>query len=478
MPRKMGRPRADFSWPKPFCDMSYGMDRTERWALGRVIKDADGDLIDVDGILDLDEREPFKNPETRKSFLTNVIAALQKVGGFDVRPIAMRLSQVRSKNNAANAAANSKPQKKDLLERIPGWPALYAAHWRARLFAMNQDLQSELEAELLGVSVDAKKSRRSSLVNTRSAFCRLVAFCERKGFKVETTDVICVLWLDDLIRAGCSLESCASYLSRVGNLAKTVEGIDDKENIWLNTATTLRERAAQEIANYEEPRHPADLAREGLAMLRDARRALRTGKLKKLVNGRRVGEEETLSPQDCARLFRDGLIVVLLALYPLRRHNCAPLRFGDNLRKVGGSWYIDLPPEQTKEANRIRFRLAPWLVTIMLEWRHAWLPMLHAKKTDYLFATHVGESLSLSQMTTIVKDRTGSTVHGFRHAAATAIAEETDRPSDGTQVLGHKDKRTVTLYSTTAERLEAGRTLARMIDETQRKLARRLGNAA
>lgn len=343
---------------------------------------------------------------------------------------------------------------------------------------MNQKLRSKLEAELADANVDAKKNRRSSLLNTRSAFCRLVAFCERKTLKVETTDVICILWLDDLIRAGCSLDSCASYLSRVGNLAKEVEGIDDNENIWLNTATRLREKAAQELANYEEPMHPAELAREGLAMLRDARRALRTGKLKKLVNGRRVGDEEKMSPQDCARLFRDGLIVVLLALYPLRRHNCAPLRFGDNLKKVGGSWYIDLPPEQTKEANHIRFRLAPWLVTIMLEWRRAWLPILHAEKTDYLFATHIGESLSLCQMTTIVKDRTGSTVHGFRHAAATAIAEETDRPSDGTHVLGHKDKRTVTLYSTTAERLEAGRILARIIEETQRKLERRIAKAA
>ena len=181
MPHKLGRPRADANWPKPFCDMSYRMERMERWAIGRCIKKADGGAVDVDGILALDEREPFGKPKTRISFLTNVIAGLQKVGDFDVRPIAMRLADVRWKNNVANAAANPKPQKEDLLERIPGWPALYAAHWRSRLLAMKHSLQATLEAALAGADDDEEKTRRSSLLNTRSAFCRLVAFCEREG---------------------------------------------------------------------------------------------------------------------------------------------------------------------------------------------------------------------------------------------------------------------------------------------------------
>jgi integrase len=457
MPRKMGRPRADVSWPKPFCDMSYRLDRLERWALGRAIKETDGGPVDVEGVLAVDEAAPFDKVETRITFLTNVIAALQKVGGFDVAPIAMRLAKVRAKKNAANAAGNPKPEKADILEQIPGWPATYAAHWRQRLFAMNQSLNSKLQAELADSGVDAKNSRRSSLLNTRSAFNRLIAFCEQKGFKVETTDIICVLWLDDLIRARCSLDSCASYLSRVGNLAKEVEGIDDRENVWLHTATTLREKADQEIRNYEEPQHPAELAKKGLKMIRQARRSLKTG--------------EDL-PQECARLFRDGLIVILLALYPLRRHNCAPLEFGNNLVKIGSSWFIDLPPDQTKEANQIRFRLAPWLVSIIMEWRRAWLPILLAGPTNFLFATHLGETLSMAQLTTIVKDRTGSTCHGFRHAAATMIAEETDRDSDATQVLWHKDGRTRILYSRTAECLRAGGALAAEIAKVQRRLAK------
>jgi integrase len=454
--KKMGRPRADASWPKPFGDTSYKMDKLERWALGAAIKEAGGGPVEIQAIVDRDAAGWFDNQKTRISFLTYLIAALQKVGGFDVRPLAMRLAQVRAEQNARNALARPQEEKKDLLEDIPGWPAIYAAHWRARIGVVGQTLRDKLAAKRAGVDTKAKKSERSSLINTRSAFNRFIAFCRSKGWEIETDAALCALWLDDLLREGVTHSSCASYVSRVGNLVGLVEKIDTDKNWWLHTATCLREEAERDGVQLEEPKHPAELAHEGIKLIRKARRALRTG--------------ERL-PQDCARLFRDGLIVVLLALYPLRRHNCAPLEFGNNLKKVGDSWYIDLPPDQTKEANRIKFRLAPWLVCAMIEWRKSWQKMLSHGETNFLFSTHVGETLSMARLTTIVKDRTGSTCHGFRHAAATMIAEETDREADATHVLGHKDSRTRILYSRTAECLRAGETLAMEIARVQKRLA-------
>ena len=72
--------------------------------------------------------------------------------------------------------------------------------------------------------------------------------------------------------------------------------------------------------------------------------------------------------------------------------------------------------------------------------------------------------MPLCQMTDVRQGHDWLEGHGFRHASATTITEEKDHSGDGTHVLGHKDKPTVTLYSMTTEGgLEAGRALTRII---------------
>ncbi len=68
-----------------------------------------------------------------------------------------------------------------------------------------------------------------------------------------------------MLLAGVTPSSCTSYISSVGNLIDLVEKIDEDADPWFHTATTLREEAQRIGVNLEEPKHPADLTREGFA---------------------------------------------------------------------------------------------------------------------------------------------------------------------------------------------------------------------
>src|SRR5262249_13372767 len=63
-----------------------------------------------------------------------------------------------------------------------------------------------------------------------------------------------------------------------------------------------------------------------------------------------------------ARQFRDGLMVALLAVCPIRLKNLAGLEIGRTFRQVKSSWWIVLPASETKE-RRADERPAPDFLT-------------------------------------------------------------------------------------------------------------------
>lgn len=63
------------------------------------------------------------------------------------------------------------------------------------------------------------------------------------------------------------------------------------------------------------------------------------------------------SPLRSAILFRDGLIIALLSLRPLRRRNLAELTIGQDLLRTGEGWTILLPASATKTHTALE---DPW----------------------------------------------------------------------------------------------------------------------
>ena len=66
-----------------------------------------------------------------------------------------------------------------------------------------------------------------------------------------------------------------------------------------------------------------------------------------------------------ARQFRNGLMVALLALHPIRLKNFAALEIGRSFKKVNDSWWIVLSASETKEKRAderpVDTGLAPWI---------------------------------------------------------------------------------------------------------------------
>ena len=56
--------------------------------------------------------------------------------------------------------------------------------------------------------------------------------------------------------------------------------------------------------------------------------------------------------------YRDGLIIALLAVIPLRRRTLTALRIGDNLIKAGDLWVLDIAATDTKTRRALDYPLS------------------------------------------------------------------------------------------------------------------------
>src|SRR5258708_37796367 len=59
--------------------------------------------------------------------------------------------------------------------------------------------------------------------------------------------------------------------------------------------------------------------------------------------------------------YRDGLIIALLALVPLRRRTLAALRLGEHLLKSGDLWVLEIPAKDTKTKRPLDYLLSAHL---------------------------------------------------------------------------------------------------------------------
>jgi integrase/recombinase XerD len=207
--------------------------------------------------------------------------------------------------------------------------------------------------------------------------------------------------------------------------------------------------------------------------------------------GERLMEEAETAPEWSARrravLFRDGLIIALLAYRPVRLKNLAMMRMGRHLTKVSGCWQILFAADETK--SHVPYEaMVPSVLTPRLE-RYlevhrpvlmrgeradgrADAPPINAR-LDAVWVSEVGTQIEASALGRRIVDRTrdafGRSVspHMFRDCAATSIAVENPRHvGDASLVLGHAGHRMTEKHYNHARSLDASRrqaeTLARL----------------
>ena len=172
-----------------------------------------------------------------------------------------------------------------------------------------------------------------------------------------------------------------------------------------------------------------------------------------------------------ASRYRDGLIIALLAVIPLRRRTLAALRIGDNLVKSGDLWLLDIAAKDINTRRVLEYPLSAQLsarIDVYLERFRGRIP--GATAHTGLWASNSARLMTGGAIYDAVRKRTGQAfgiaihLHRFRHAAATFWSIR-----DPANVRGAKDLLGQSTFGTTekhyimAQSRLAGRALARAI---------------
>ncbi|MGF1609003.1 MAG: hypothetical protein ACFCUQ_06380 [Kiloniellales bacterium] len=131
------------------------------------------------------------------------------------------------------------------------------------------------------------------------------------------------------------------------------------------------------------------------------------------------------------RQYRDGLLLALLSLWPIRRRSLAALTVSGHVDRRGEVLRLRLRPEDTKagrsEQITLQPLLVPYLERFLMEIRPRFPGML---EHDGLWPSTRGRPLSEPQLYAIVRRRTEAAfgkamcLHDMRRAAATYLAIE------------------------------------------------------
>ncbi len=147
--------------------------------------------------------------------------------------------------------------------------------------------------------------------------------------------------------------------------------------------------------------------------------------------------------------YRDGLMIALCAMCPIRLKNIAGLRIGKSIFKANNTWWISLSDNETKE-KRPDERQVPEILTDYLDqWCELKAQVLPPSE-DALWASRYVGAIGYLRVEKVITRTThelfGKPVnpHLLRDCAVHYIATQTgDRMGVAVAVLNHRDPRTI-----------------------------------
>jgi integrase len=152
-----------------------------------------------------------------------------------------------------------------------------------------------------------------------------------------------------------------------------------------------------------------------------------------------------------AKGVRNGLLVAVLALHPIRVKNYAALTLGKTFINVDGRWWLYIPSDDTK-SRRVDQRQVPKFMTDLID-RYIGIhrPVLCDADIEHQalwVSSTTGCQLTTKNLGTLISKLTRETVgvdvspHLFRTAvASTAAIYGGDNPHLASALLGHRDPR-------------------------------------
>ena len=174
--------------------------------------------------------------------------------------------------------------------------------------------------------------------------------------------------------------------------------------------------------------------------------------------------------------YRDGLVIALLALIPLRSRTLTALRTGQHLVKTGGSWALDIPAADTKTRRALDFPVSREMsarMDLYLEQFRGRIP--GADKHTGLWPSNKSRPMCANAIYLAVSKRTKKALgfrvnlHRFRHAAASFWSSQDPVNVRGVKdVLGQASFGTTQKHYIMAQSRLAGRALAHAIDAARK----------
>jgi integrase len=194
-----------------------------------------------------------------------------------------------------------------------------------------------------------------------------------------------------------------------------------------------------------------------------------------------IAEAETFAKSDHARAkgVRNGLMIALLALCPIRLKNFATLELGRTFLEINGTWWIALPHGATKTGKVDERRVPELLKSAMEKYINHHRPILvrSNQPTNAVWVSSTsGQVLTAKNMGTLVSKITRETIgvdvspHLFRTAAAsTSAIYGGDTPYLASALLQHTDPRVTEEHYNRASSMSAARGYAAITDVYRQK---------
>jgi len=291
------------------------------------------------------------------------------------------------------------------------------------------------------------------------------------------------LYLDFLQRNGrLDLALGAVTLVNTDNVTEFIAELNARVRsvtVW-NSVYKLR-RAAQLIAPSGDFGWLAEIEKDIALVMVPRSKADRLVLAERLVEAGLVLIKEAemfgTTPLTRAVGVRNGLVIVLLALHPIRIKNFAGLRIEDTFVNVEGRWWLRIPADDTK-SNLVDQRQVPEFMTDLVNRyvniQHKVLSRGNAEQSALWISSTTGRQLTAKNLGTLISKLTRETIgvdvspHLFRTAGvSTAAVYGGKYPHLGSALMGHRDDRVTEEHYNHAMGFETGDAYA-SITETYR----------
>lgn len=327
-----------------------------------------------------------------------------------------------------------------------------------------------------GRAASWRPATRHSLVAT---YGRWLGFLVGQGFDLATetpAERVTPERIRDyrrFLRDRCAPVTVASYLGQLHMFM--VDVWPERSWDWLSTIQSSQQRMAEPRRDKLARMVPlADVVRLGFDLMDEAEQA-------------DLDACQTAGPDHPSLRFRDGLIIAVLALRPLRQRNLLGLRLGVQLRRAPDGWEIHIPAAEHKTHTPLTLPFPEMLLSALERYLAVHRPRLMAMRgpiaparasqaaVDALWVTRCGTAMTAGALQKLLsrhgRARFGRplTCHMFRDIAATEIAEAMPKGRQlAADLLGHRNIRTTERHYIAARQKEARRQCQAEVERLRR----------